>query len=118
MARAARHFEGTHDFAALQSSGSEVGSTQRTVLRCELLARDGGLELFVEGTGFLRHMVRTLAGTLLEVGAGRRAPDSIPELLARADRGLAGPTAPACGLTLVAVRYGSGPESAAIRFRP
>jgi tRNA pseudouridine38-40 synthase len=105
MARAARCFEGTHDFAALRSAGSAVSTTERTLLRCELVAGEGELRLFVEGTGFLRHMVRTLAGTLIEVGAGRRAPDSIPGLLASAERGRAGPTAPACGLTLVAVRY-------------
>ena len=112
MVRAVRHFEGTHDFAALRSMGSHVASTERTLLRCELVARDGELRLFVEGTGFLRHMVRTLAGTLLEVGAGGRAPDSIPDLLARGDRGRAGPTAPARGLTLVAVRYDAIPARA------
>ncbi len=71
----------------------------------ELVEAGDALEIEVEGEGFLRHMVRTLAGTLLEVGAGRRDPASIPELLGSGDRSQAGPTAPAHGLTLVSVRY-------------
>jgi tRNA pseudouridine38-40 synthase len=61
--------------------------------------------LHVAGTGFLRHMVRNLAGTLIEVGSGRRAADSMLGLLAARDRNLAGPTAPAHGLTLEGVEY-------------
>jgi len=106
MARAARAFEGEHDFAALQSTGSTVRTTVRTVLRCEVAGAPGGeIAIEVEGTGFLRHMVRSLAGTLVEVGQGRRPEGSIPALLASRDRARAGPTAPAEGLTLVAVRY-------------
>jgi len=114
MARAARDFEGEHDFGALQSTGSGVTSRVRTVLRCRVAGRAGGeVGVDVEGTGFLRHMVRALAGTLVEVGQGRRDPGSIPALLASADRGRAGPTAPAHGLTLVAVRYpGDAPGGA------
>ena len=64
------------------------------------------------GDGFLRHMVRTVAGTLVEVGLGQRAADSIPALLEGQDRTAAGPTAPAHGLTLVSVAYpqGDSPE--------
>lgn len=106
MARAAKAFEGPHDFAALQSTGSSVRTTERTLLRCEVRADGPEITLHVEGTGFLRHMVRTLAGTLIEVGQGRRLPESMEALLASRDRAAAGPTAPALGLTLVAVRYG------------
>jgi len=60
----------------------------------------------VTGTGFLRHMVRTIVGTLVEIGRGRRPADSAAQLLAVGDRALAGPTAPAGGLFLVAVDYG------------
>ena len=84
MARAARAFEGEHDFAALQSTGSSVTTTKRRVLRCEWGQEGEELRLFVAGSGFLRHMVRTLAGTLIEVGQGARSPDSVPELLAKA----------------------------------
>ena len=114
MARAASDFEGTHDFAALQSTGSGVRTTERTLLRCEVEAEGGEVRLFVEGTGFLRHMVRTLAGTLLEVGQGRRSADTIPALLAGRERRAAGPTAPAHGLTLVAVRYPDDQASGAV----
>jgi len=112
MGRAARAFEGRHDFASLQSTGSSVRSTVRSLSRCEVVAAGREIRLLVEGSGFLRHMVRALAGTLLEVGRGRRRPDSMAGLLAACDRARAGPTAPAHGLTLVAVRYpGDGDDS-------
>ena len=60
----------------------------------------------VRGNGFLHHMVRNLVGTFLEVGAGRLSPGDIPGILKARDRGMAGPTAPACGLCLVSVAYG------------
>ena len=59
----------------------------------------------VVADGFLRHMVRTIVGTLVDVGRGRRTPESIDAVLAARDRSAAGPTAPACGLFLVAVEY-------------
>lgn len=112
MGRAARAFEGHHDFASLQSTGSSVRSTARSLSCCKVVAAGGEIRLFVEGSGFLRHMIRTLAGTLLQVGQGRRTADSMAGLLAAADRASAGPTAPAHGLTLVAVRYpGDGDDS-------
>lgn len=106
MRSAARHFEGTHDFACLQAAGSSTQTTVRSLWRVELSdPGDGTLCLQVEGDGFLRHMVRNLAGTLLEVGVGRRVPESVPALLAGRDRSRAGATAPAQGLVLVSVRY-------------
>jgi tRNA pseudouridine38-40 synthase len=103
---AAKYFVGTHDFACLQAAGSATLTTVRTLWRVELAeVGDGTLRLDVEGDGFLRHMVRNLAGTLLEVGTGRRAADSIPQLLKGRDRRRAGATAPAQGLLLVSVRY-------------
>jgi tRNA pseudouridine38-40 synthase len=106
MREAARAFAGRHDFASLQSTGSDATETVRTLSSVEVLGYPGGeIRILVEGDGFLRHMVRSLAGTLLEVGAGRRSPGSIPALLAARDRRRAGPTAPAHGLTLVRVAY-------------
>ena len=106
MSKAAEAFAGRHDFAALQGSGSEVDCTVRTLSRLEIDAgSEGAIAFSVEGDGFLRHMVRNLVGTLLEVGTGRRAIDSMAELLAGGDRRRAGPTAPAQGLTLVRVSY-------------
>jgi tRNA pseudouridine38-40 synthase len=107
MGEAAHYFEGRHDFASLQTSGSEVHDTVRTLYRVDVKGGPGGeIRIEVEGSGFLRHMVRTLVGILLEVGRGRLEPASVPPLLAARDRGAAPPTAPARGLTLVRVDYG------------
>jgi tRNA pseudouridine38-40 synthase len=96
---------GTHDFAAFQSSGGEVASTVRTLTRSELHERGPLLVYDVEGTGFLRHMVRALVGTLVEVGRGTRRAADVERLLGGASRGTAGATAPAHGLALVRVEY-------------
>lgn len=114
--------EGRHDFAAFQAAGSEVASTVRTLsgvsaqrvawspLRggVEPAAGDEGGVLSLEfgGDGFLRHMVRNLVGSVVQVGLGRRRPDWLHDVLASRDRRRAGPTAPPQGLFLVAVRFG------------
>lgn len=106
MARAAAAFVGTHDFASFQTAGSDVATTLRTLERLEIVGSAGGeIALGFEGSGFLRHMVRNLTGTLVEVGSGRRRADEMTALLAARDRGRAGRTAPAHGLTLEWVRY-------------
>jgi tRNA pseudouridine38-40 synthase len=106
MGEAAHHFEGRHDFASLQTTGSEVHDTVRTLYRVEATGSPGEeIRIEVEGSGFLRHMVRSLVGILLEVGRGRLPPSAVPTLLAARDRGAAPPTAPARGLTLVRVGY-------------
>jgi tRNA pseudouridine38-40 synthase len=118
MAEAARRLEGRHDFAAFQGAGSEVATTERTILKSRIVAETtedaegaeekcgGALMTYdVVADGFLRHMVRTIVGTLVDVGRGRRTPESIDAVLAARDRSAAGPTAPARGLFLVAVKY-------------
>ena len=119
MARAAESLVGRHDFAAFRSAGDRVRSTERTLRRSTIAAPAGGsgpggdipgagvlLAYEVEGDGFLRHMVRAIVGTLVEVGRGWRAPDSIASLLEPATpRGKAGATAPAHGLYLIRVDY-------------
>ena len=111
--RAARDLVGSHDFQSFRAAGSSVKTSVRTLRRLDLSGDPGGaIELWFEGGGFLRHMVRNLVGTLIEVGSGRRAPDSMPALLAARDRSRAGPTAPAHGLTLVAVSYPARPAGA------
>ena len=106
MARAAADFRGRHDFASLQAAGSDVRDSVRTLheVRLDGVAR-GEIEIDVVGDGFLHHMVRTLAGTLIEVGLGRRPVEAMPALLAARDRRAAGPTAPAAGLTLMDTSY-------------
>lgn len=124
MQDAAARLVGTHDFAGLQSSGTAIETTVRTVTSVTLhrasqedaralglLAGEGRLQLDIAGSGFLRHMVRAIAGTLTDIGRGRWPPARIDEILAGRDRGRAGPTAPAQGLTLVDVRYPSDGES-------
>ena len=114
LRRAAEALVGHHDFASFQGAGSEVATTDRTLLRLDVTGEAGGVvNLWFEGTGFLRHMVRNLVGTLLEVGSGRRSPDEMAGILAARERRRAGPTAAPQGLTLVAVRYDSPVGSAA-----
>jgi tRNA pseudouridine38-40 synthase len=109
MRAAAKALVGLHDFAAFMAAGSDVRTTERTIFAFEIEARGDGEILFqVEGSGFLRHMLRIAVGTLLEVGRGRRPPGDLAAVLAGRDRRAAGPTLPAHGLTLVEVRY-AGP---------
>lgn len=108
MRTAAGPLVGTHDFAGFQGAGSAVASTERTIL--ELDVEDGGgfdlpIVIRVTGDGFLRHMVRTMVGTLVEVGVGRWDPWRLLAVLESRDRSLAGPTAPARGLFLTSVIY-------------
>jgi tRNA pseudouridine38-40 synthase len=99
---------GAHDFAAFQGAGSTVTSTERCVRSIEWEHGSGfdvPLTLRISGDGFLRHMVRNVVGTLVEVGTGRLPVSSIAQILASRDRQRAGPTAPAHGLFLVRVDY-------------
>ncbi|MEY4635424.1 MAG: hypothetical protein RJA55_1222 [Acidobacteriota bacterium] len=126
MVDAARALVGEQDFAAFQGRGSDVKTTVRRVLSAELrelevdsdqpvavspLAatapqRDGRLlRLEISGTGFLRHMVRTIAGTLVDIGRGQLAPDDLRRIIDSRDRAEAGQTAPPQGLMLWRVEY-------------
>ena len=105
MTRAAALFLGTHDFAAFRSVGGDVSSTVRTITRSEWRTRDGLLTYEIAGDGFLRHMVRAIVGTLIEIGRGWREPGEIAALFNGANRGQAGATAPPHGLFLVGVDY-------------
>ena len=98
---------GRQDFSAFMSSGSDVLDTVRTLDRAELSVNGDELVFEVHGDGFLRHMVRAIVGTLVDVGTGRRGPDYMRALIDSRDRGNAGDTAPAQGLTLVSVDYPS-----------
>ena len=115
MREAARGFVGQKDFAALATAGSPRASTVRTLTRVRIVPRRDRLAIVVDGDGFLYNMVRTIAGTLLEVGRGRREAASIAPMLASLDRRCAGPTAPAEGLWLVRVRYDETPFQGRVR---
>ena len=101
---------GTHDFSAFQGTGSDVTTSERTIRRLEWSV-DGDLSgselltLQIEGDGFLRHMVRAIAGTLAEIGLGRWPPSEMAAILTSRTRARAGPTAPAHGLFLARVLY-------------
>lgn len=109
MREACTRMVGKRDFAALASSGSPRTTTVRTIRSLHLRARRSGFALIVEGDGFLYNMVRTLAGTLIDVGRGKLTPDDVTSLLASCDRREAGPTAPPGGLYLLSVLYAEKP---------
>lgn len=105
MARAARLFEGEHDFASFAKTNASASGTVRRIFHCTLQKRGHRLFLTVQGNGFLHHMVRNMAGTLLEVGRGVISLEDFEDLFLKRDRRLAGFTAPAHGLVLVKVKY-------------
>jgi tRNA pseudouridine38-40 synthase len=128
LADAAGVLEGAHDFAAFKAAGGTTRSTEREVFSSRLIpdiqacdprssaapfassvsSASSSLILYeIAGSGFLRHMVRNIVGTLVEIGRGRRPVEWMPEVLAGRDRTRAGPTAPAHGLVLAAVEYGA-----------
>ena len=108
MQAAAQQFVGTHDFLALCAAGSSAaahGDTVRTITDCHVTRRGDEVDIEVTADGYLYNMVRILAGTLCEVGAGRLRAADIPAILASRDRSRAGPTLPAKGLFLKCVEY-------------
>jgi tRNA pseudouridine38-40 synthase len=103
---------GCHDFSAFMAAGSSVRSTERCLYQASLLRPDPERLLFrFVADGFLRHMVRNLVGTLVEVGRKKISPAGLREVLAGKDRRRAGMTAPAHGLYLITVNYGGDGES-------
>ncbi len=96
---------GEHDFSAFMASGSNVKSTVRRVSNLKLAPRDDVLEFEITANGFLRHMVRNIVGTLVEVGRGRKTPELLASILDGRDRRKAGMTAPPQGLFLKEVIY-------------
>ncbi len=106
MSECLENIVGLHDFSAFMATGSSVTSTERHIYRATIEAADAHHLIFwFEANGFLRHMVRNLVGTLVEVGKGKLDPEDFMGILASKDRRQAGMTAPAHGLYLVSVRY-------------
>ena len=105
MRKAAVFLEGEHDFQSFCQVGAQVESTVRTIYSVQIEEQGPELVIRVCGNGFLYNMVRIIAGTLMEVGQGKREPESMKEVLEARDRSTAGPTAPACGLTLVKYEF-------------
>jgi len=105
MKQAAKHFVGTHDFAAMRTVGTKTKTTIRTVFWYEIAENGGLIELRACADGFLYNMARAMAGTLLYVSEGKISPDEVPHLLEQRDRRLAGPTVPPDGLYLTRIWY-------------
>ncbi|HEY6332697.1 MAG TPA: tRNA pseudouridine(38-40) synthase TruA [Blastocatellia bacterium] len=105
MQRAAAYLLGNHDFSAFVGTGADTESNVRTLYQLHVETKPDHLVVTARANGFLRYMVRTIVGTLIEVGRRRRPPESLLDLLSSLDRGQAGQTAPAAGLTLVRVDY-------------
>ncbi|MHC2067228.1 tRNA pseudouridine(38-40) synthase TruA [Bremerella sp. T1] len=109
MQFAAQTLIGEHDFAAFQATGSPRQSTIRTMLDASVTVHDADerakIHIEVEATGFLYNMVRIIAGTLVEVGQGKRTVESVADAITSCDRLQAGMTAPAHGLYLLKVHY-------------
>ncbi len=105
MDRAARAFEGTHDFRAVRSVGTETRTTVRTVYYCRVCRSGELLELKVCADGFLYNMVRAITGTVLYAAEGKLTPEDIPRILDSGDRTLAGPPVPPGGLYLTKLWY-------------
>lgn len=105
MQQAAGYLIGEHDFASFCGNPKMKKSTIRIVDEIKIVQKGSYVNMTFHGTGFLQYMVRIMTGTLLEVGYGRRSPESMVELLEAKNRSLAGFTAPPQGLCLMKVDY-------------
>lgn len=109
MQRAADRFVGTHDFAGFMAAHSAIeqagGSTVRTVTEARVERSGEEIRFFVTANGYLYHMVRIMAGTLVQAGTGRMSEADVARAVEGACRSLAGPTAPAKGLFLYRIEY-------------
>ncbi len=112
MREAAKCLVGEHDYSSFRASNCEAAHARRKLTRVEVSGAAGADVVFTfEGTAFLKHMVRNLVGTLVEVGRKKQPPGWVKQVLEAKDRTRAGPTAPPHGLTLDAVMMGEGPHS-------
>ena len=105
MNEAAAYLVGEHDFRSFCSSGFSSKTTVRTIYDCRVLRSGDRVTLSITGNGFLYNMVRIIAGTLIEVGAGKYEPEHVRDILEAKDRHAAGPTAIAKGLVLMRIEY-------------
>ena len=105
MQKGADYLIGEHDFKSFCSTAAVVETTVRTITDIQIEKAGNEISIRVCGTGFLYNMVRIIAGTLMEIGRGSYPPEYMKEILEAKDRQAAGPTAPACGLTLVKYEF-------------
>ena len=105
MREGAALFVGEHDFARFRTSGCAAMTTVRRIDSVEICGNGDTIHIDVKGSGFLRNMVRIMAGTLVEIGRGRRNPRTVAAILAGDEGAAAGATAPSRGLCLMEVMY-------------
>lgn len=105
MQKAAAYLIGEHDFKSFCTVGAQVETTVRTIYEITVKQEEDLIKIRVTGNGFLYNMVRILAGTLILVGIHEKKPEDMKDILAALDRAAAGPTAPACGLTMMGICY-------------
>lgn len=105
MRRAGAALVGNHDFTAFTVASSDAEDHVRTLISLVIEQKVNEIAIFVSADGFLRYMVRTIVGTLIDVGRGKRTAESVAEVLESRNRSKAGASAPANGLTLVRVDY-------------
>lgn len=114
MMEAAKALEGTHDFTTLQGANSTPANPVKTMFAVTLRFIGPTVYIHVIGDGFLYHMVRNIAGLLVDVGLGRFAPSQVPDLIAARDRRVIGKTAPPQGLCLEEIFFNEGRRQAVI----
>lgn len=107
MNAGAHYLTGYHDFSSFRSKTCQAGSPFKTLQQLEVSRIGDEISILAEARSFLHHQVRNMVGTLVEIGRGRRRAAWMAEVLASCDRTAAGVTAPACGLYLLSVDYGS-----------
>ena len=105
MQKAAKFFEGEHDFKAFKASGTSSKSSVRTIYKATVERKDDRVIIELTGNGFLYNMVRIIAGTLIDVGIGKIKPEEVKEIIEKKERKNAGKTLPARGLCLLEVDY-------------
>jgi tRNA pseudouridine38-40 synthase len=110
MRAAIQCLQGRHDFSSFRAVGCAARHPVRVIEAVDVRRLGDFVELEVVGNGFLRHMIRIVAGTLFDIGRARQPVAWMSDVLAAADRKAAGGTAPACGLALVSVEYEDGPR--------
>jgi len=111
MAQALPALVGQHDFTSFRAARCSAKTTVRSIVDAHIRQLDDEIQIDFVGHGFLRHQIRIMVGTLVEVGLGRIPPEKMIEIRDAQDRSQAGRTVPACGLTLVHVELLEGPRS-------
>ncbi len=111
MQEASKHLLGRHDFSAFRAADCQAAHAMREIGKVDVTGTAGDeIAVVVEGTAFLKHMVRNIVGSLMEIGRARQPPTWLKDVLDGRDRTKAGSTAPPHGLSLEEVFYGEGPR--------